>query len=124
MKSVMSHDFGQVPLTDIERSTFDRSHGYKTAFDSGYLVPFYVDEVLPGDEFSVNANILARLSSPLVTPVMDNVFLDTFFFYVPTRLVWKNFVKMMGERVCPNDSVDYPFPQLNSDFGFDVGSLT
>ena len=52
MKSVMSHDFGQVPLTEIERSTFDRSHGCKTAFNSGYLVPFYCDEVLPGDDFS------------------------------------------------------------------------
>lgn len=123
MKSVMSHDFGQVPLTDIERSTFDRSHGYKTAFDSGVLVPFYCDEVLPGDEFKLTANILARLSSPLVTPVMDNVFLDTFFFYVPSRLVWKNFVKMMGERVCPNDSIDYSVPTINSGGGFAVGSL-
>lgn len=124
MKSVMSHDFGQVPLTDIERSTFDRSHGYKTAFNSGVLVPFYIDEVLPGDEFKVNANLLARLSSPLVTPVMDNIFLDTFYFYVPSRLVWKNFVKMMGERVCPNDSIDYSVPTINSGAtGFAVGSL-
>lgn len=124
MKSVMSHDFGQVPLTDIERSTFDRSHGVKTAFDSGYLVPFYLDEVLPGDDFRVNANLLARLSSPLVTPVMDNMFLDTFYFYVPSRLVWSNWVKMMGERVCPNDSIDYTCPTINSGSdGFKVGSL-
>ena len=66
MKSVMSHDFGQVPLTDIERSTFDRSHGYKTAFNSGYLVPFYVDEVLPGDEFS------RCLSVPMISEPVKN----------------------------------------------------
>ncbi len=123
MKSVMKKDFGRLPETDIQRSTFDRSCGYKTAFNSGYLVPIYLDEVLPGDEFRMDANLFARLS-PTVTPPMDNVFVDTQWFFCPSRLLWTNFVKMMGERVNPKDSIDYLVPQLDSgDKGFEVGSL-
>lgn len=123
MKSVMSHDFSRIPKTDSPRSSFDRSHGVKTAFDSGYLIPIEVQEVLPGDEVNLTANLFARLA-PVVTPVMDNVFLDTQFFFVPSRLLWTNFVKMMGERVNPRDSIDYLTPQLNSGTsGFSVGSL-
>lgn len=123
MKSVMKKDFGRLPETDIQRSTFDRSCGYKTAFNSGYLVPIYLDEVLPGDEFRMDANLFARLS-PTVTPPMDNVFVDTQWFFCPSRLLWTNFVKMMGERVNPKDSIDYLVPQLDSGAkGFEVGSL-
>lgn len=102
--------FAQVPRADIPRSTFDRSHGHKTAFDAGYLVPIYVDEALPGDTFSMSATVLARLSTPL-KPIMDNLFLDLFFFAVPLRLVWANFVKMCGEQVNPGDSTSYTTPQ-------------
>lgn len=126
MKSVMKHDFSRIPQTDMPRSCFDRSHGLKTAFDSGYLIPIEVQEVLPGDEVSMDCNIFARLA-PAVTPVMDNVFLDTQWFYCPSRLLWTNFVKMMGERVNPRDSIDYLVPQLSatggSSGGFAVGSL-
>lgn len=122
MKSIMTHDFSRVPATTAPRSTFDRSHGLKTAFDSGYLVPVEVQEVLPGDEVKFNANFFGRLA-PTVTPVMDNVFFDTQAFFVPSRLIWTNFVKMMGERVNPNDSIDFLVPQLNSGNGFAVGSL-
>lgn len=122
MKSVMKHSFGRIPQTEISRSTFDRSHGIKTAFDSGYLVPIYVDEVLPGDTFKLTANMLARMSTPIV-PIMDNVFLETQWFFCPSRLLWTNFTKMMGERVNPKDSIDYLVPQINSGTGFAVGSL-
>lgn len=122
MKSVMLHDFSRIPQTEIQRSTFDRSHGLKTAFDSGYLVPIELQEVLPGDTVDFDATLLARLPST-VTPIMDNVFLDTQFFFVPSRLLWTNFVKMMGERVNPKDSIDYTVPYLESGDGFSVGSL-
>lgn len=109
MKSVMSHNFSQVPKAEIQRSTFDRSHGYKTTFDSGYLVPFYVDEALPGDTFNLRATAFLRLATPL-KPLMDNMFLETFFFAVPYRLVWDNWQKFMGERE-PNDTTEYEIPQ-------------
>ena len=124
MKSVMTHQFSQIPEANIERSSFDRSHGYKTTFDAGYIVPFYVDEVLPGDTFNVNATTFARLATP-VCPIMDNMYLDTFFFYVPSRLLWKHWVNMNGEQVNPGDSTDYLVPTIttatSSDFA--VGSL-
>ena len=84
--SVMSHQFSQVPRAEIPRSSFDRSHGHKTAFDSGLLVPIFVDEALPGDTFNVSMTGLTRMTT-LLTPVMDNVFLNTFFFAVPLRLL-------------------------------------
>ena len=111
MKSVMAHQFSRVPSVSIQRSTFDRSHGYKTTFNEGYLVPFFVDEVLPGDTFNLNTTLFSRLSTPVV-PFMDNLFLETFFFYVPDRLVWDNFQKMMGEQENPGDSTDYLIPQI------------
>lgn len=126
MKSVMLHDFSRVPQSAIPRSCFDRSHGLKTAFDSGYLVPIELQEVLPGDEVNFDANVFARLA-PAVTPVMDNVFLDLQAFYCPSRLLWNNFTKMMGERVNPNDSIDFLVPQILApnfgSSGFQVGSL-
>lgn len=113
MQSVMSHSFAQVPSAEIPRSVFNRSHGYKTTFDADYLIPFLVDEALPGDTFNVNAAIFARLNTPLA-PVMDNMYLDTFFFAVPIRLVWANFVKMMGEQVDPGDSISYSVPTMTA----------
>lgn len=123
MKSVMVHQFSQVPRIECPRSKFDRSCGYKTTFDSGYLVPFFCDEVLPGDTFDVNATIFARLSTPIV-PIMDNLFLDTFFFFVPLRLLWNNFQKFMGEQEDPGDSTEFLCPIINAPSGgFTVGSL-
>lgn len=124
MKSVMHHDFSRIPKADINMSTFDRSHGVKTAFDSGYLVPIFLDEVLPADTYEVKASMLAKMLSPMVSAPMDNIFLETQWFYVPTRLVWNNFVKMMGERRNPKDSIDFVVPFLNSgEEGFATGSL-
>lgn len=111
MKSVMDHQWATIPRADIPRSAFNRSHGHKTTFDSGYLVPFYVDEALPGDTFNCSATVFARLATP-IRPLMDNLFLDTFFFAVPLRLLWDNFKKFMGEQINPGDSIDYLIPQV------------
>ena len=100
MQSVMKHSFSQVPKADIPRSSFNRSHGVKTTFDAGYLVPFFVDEVLPGDTFNLQTFGFSRLQTPLA-PIMDNMYMETFYFYVPLRLIWDNFKKMMGEQTNP-----------------------
>lgn len=123
MQSVMSHQFSQVPKVQIQRSSFDRSHGYKTTFDSGYLVPIFVDEALPGDTFSLHATTFARLATPL-HPFMDNLYADLFFFFVPNRLVWTHFVNFFGEQANPTDSVSFLVPQCTSPSGgYLVGSL-
>jgi len=113
LPSVMKHDFAQVPTAEIPRSSFDRSHGYKTTFDPGYLIPVFIDEALPGDTFNLNMATFARLATPLV-PVMDNLYLDSFFFAVPYRLVWTNFKKFMGEQDNPGDSTSYLVPTMQS----------
>jgi len=114
--SVMTHSFSQVPKAEIPRSSFDRSHGLKTTFDSGYLVPIFVDEALPGDTFSLNMTCFARLATPL-HPYMDNVFVNTFFFAVPYRLIWDNWQKFMGEQRNPGDSTDYLIPEMTAPVG-------
>jgi hypothetical protein len=122
-KSVSTHSFAMVPKADIPRSSFDTQYAHKTTFDGGYLVPIYCDEVLPGDMHNVKATMFARLATPLF-PVMDNLHLDTFFFFVPNRLVWTNWVKFMGEQTNPGDSIDYVVPQITSpEGGYSVGSL-
>jgi len=78
MPSVMTHSFSRVPSAEIPRSSFNRSHGYKTTFDSGYLIPVFIDEALPGDTFNLRMTAFARLATPL-HPFMDNLFADTFF---------------------------------------------
>lgn len=124
MKSVMKHLFSQIPRAQISRSVFDRSHGWKSTFDSGYLVPFLVDEVLPGDSYKVKFNFLARLSTPIV-PTMDNLFIDTFYFFVPYRLLWKHWEQFNGQQDFPGASTDYLVPQTSApaDGGFPVGCL-
>ena len=103
MKSVMAHAFSQVPRADIPRSSFDRSHGVKTTFDADYLIPVLVDDILPGDTFNVNMHHFVRLASPLLHPLMDNMYLESFFFFVPYRLVWYNFEKFHGAQDDPID---------------------
>ncbi|AXL15604.1 major capsid protein [Microviridae sp.] len=94
--SAHQHQFSEVPHADIQRSTFDRSHGLKTTFNAGQLVPIYVDEALPGDTFSCNLTAFSRLATP-IHPTMDNAFMDSHFFAVPVRLVWDDFEEFMGE---------------------------
>lgn len=119
-----SHNFAQVPKAEIQRSRFDRSHNFKTTFDAGDLIPVFVDEVLPGDSFSLNMTAFARLATPVV-PFMDNLYLDSFFFFVPTRLVWDNFQKFNGEQRNPGDSTDFVIPQMESpaSVGYAYGTL-
>lgn len=123
-KSVMSHQFSQVPRADIPRSSFDRSHGCKTTFDAGYLVPVFLDEALPGDTFNLNMTGFGRLATPL-HPFMDNLFIDSFFFAVPYRLVWDNWQRFNGEQTDPEDSTDFLIPTMTSPAGgYPVGSLS
>lgn len=109
-QSVNVHQFAMVPRAEIPRSQFIRQSTHKTTFDAGYLVPIYVDEVLPGDTFNLRATLFARMSTPLY-PVMDNLHLESFFFYVPNRLLWTNWQKFMGQQDNPTDSTYYEIPQ-------------
>jgi hypothetical protein len=112
-----------IPKADIPRSSFNIQKSHKTTFDSGVLVPIYVDEVLPGDSFNLSMTAFARLSTPIF-PVMDNLHLDSFFFFVPNRLVWDNWVKFMGERKTPDDSISYLIPECESPpGGYPVNSV-
>lgn len=108
--------FAQVPQADIPRSVFNRSHGYKTTFNAGELIPFYVDEALPGDTFNVRVSLFARLATPLA-PLMDNLHMECFFFSVPNRLLWDNWPKFMGERLSPGDSIDFRVPHIDAPAG-------
>lgn len=125
MKSVMAHSFSQNPDVKVQRSSFDRSHGCKTTFDAGYLVPILVDEALPGDTFNCDMSGFARLATPIY-PIMDNMFMDTHFFAVPIRLVWDNWQKFCGEQIDPGDSIDYVIPTMTSPTGdgYDEESLS
>ena len=114
LPSVMKHAFNLVPEAEIQRSSFDRSHSLKTTFDAGYLTPVFWEHVVyPGDTMHLDATFLARLSTPF-KPIMDNMYLESFFFFVPFRLIWTNFRKFMGEQDNPGDSVSYSVPQCPS----------
>lgn len=115
-RSVNVHQFAMVPRADIPRSGFRIETAYKSTFDAGYLIPVYCTEVLPGDTFSLNATLFARLATPIV-PIMDNLYIDTFFFFVPNRLVWSNWEKFMGQQANPTDSIDFLVPQVASPAG-------
>ena len=122
-QSVNVHQFTMIPKADIPRSKFDCESTHKTTFDAGYLVPVYVDEVLPGDTFNLNMTAFARLSTPLY-PIMDNLHLESFFFFVPNRLIWDNWQKFMGQQTNPGDSISYVVPQQVSPAnGYTIGSL-
>lgn len=122
-RSVDPHRFAMVPKAEIPRASFDRQFTHKTTFDAGYLIPVYVDEVLPGDTFNLKMTAFARLSTP-IHPVMDNMYLDSFFFFVPNRLIWDNWQKFMGEQRNPGDSISYVVPQqVSPTNGYAVGSL-
>lgn len=122
-QSVDVHQFTMIPKADIPRSSFDCQSTHKTTFDAGYLVPVYVDEMLPGDTFRLNMTAFARLATPLY-PLMDNMHLDSFFFFVPNRLIWNNWQKFMGQQANPSSSISYVVPQQVSPAGgYAIGSL-
>lgn len=121
--SVNVHQFAMVPRADIPRSAIRMQTSHKTTFDAGYLIPFYIDEILPGDSFKLKMTAFARMATPIY-PIMDNMVMDTFFFFVPNRLVWDNWVRFMGERDDPTDSISYTIPQMVSPAsGYAIGSL-
>lgn len=122
-RSVDLHRFAMTPQASIPRSTFIMENTHKSTFDGGKLVPVYVDEVLPGDVYNVKMTAFARLATPLF-PLMDNLYMDSFFFFVPYRLVWSNWEKFMGEQANPADSIAFTIPQQVSPLaGYAVNSL-
>ena len=122
---VRGHRFSDAPAMYMKRTKFDRSHVYKTTFDSGKLIPVFVDEVLPGDTTRLSVNYFARLATP-IKPIMDNIYLDWFFFFVPNRLVWEHWQNFCFEQEDPDDSTDYVIPTVsttgNSENAY-IGSL-
>lgn len=105
------HSFAKVPTASVQRSVFDRSHTHKTTFKEGILIPFYADEALPGDTFSVNLTAFIRLST-MLEPIMDNMYFETQFWFVPNRLIFDNWIYMMGEQNNPTDSTSFTVPQV------------
>lgn len=122
-QSVNMHSFAMIPKPDIPRSAFVQENTHKTTVDAGYLVPIYWVDVLPGDTMNMSATIFARMSTPLF-PVMDNLHVDTQWWFVPKRLLWTNWPKFMGEQLNPADSISYTIPQMVSKAsGYDINSL-
>lgn len=123
-RNVESH-FSQLPQANIQRSIFDRSCSYKTSLNAGDLVPFFVDEVLPGDTFDITTAKVVR-SQTLLTPLMDNLYLDTFYFFVPNRLVWDHWKEFCGENTSGAwaPSQEYTIPTIAApEGGFASGTL-
>ena len=110
---VRGHRFSDAPVMYMKRTKFDRSHVYKTTFDSGKLIPVFVDEVLPGDTARMSVNYFARLATP-IKPIMDNIYLDWFFFFVPNRLVWEHWQNFCFEKEDPDDDTDYVIPTVTA----------
>lgn len=125
MNRNLNERFSLVPDINIQRSRFDRNCSIKTSFDIGQVVPFFVDEVLPGDSFQIKTNLLARMQ-PMVSAPLDDLFLDTYYFFVPNRLVWQHWKEFNGENTesAWYPSVEYRVPYLLSgDTGFEIGSI-
>ena len=124
-RNVESHFALNPTRIDISRSTFDRSSSLKTSFNAGDIVPFYVDEVLPGDTFNVKTSKVVRLQT-MLTPVMDNIYLDTYFFFVPNRIVWSHWKEFNGENTESAwiPQTEYEVPQIQSpEGGWQVGTI-
>lgn len=105
------HQFANAPMVRAPRSVFDRSCSLKTTLDAGLLVPFFLDEILPGDTMKLSTNFLARLATPIF-PYMDNLYMDVHYFFVPNRLVWENWERFNGAQDDPGDSTDFLTPQV------------
>ena len=126
-RNVESH-FSELPAIDIQRSIFDRSHTHKTSFDAGELIPIFIDEVLPGDTFRITTQKVIRAQT-MLTPIMDNMYLDTYFFFIPMRLVWNHWAEFFGENTSSPwiQQTTYSIPQISSPNngldGFDVGTI-
>lgn len=122
MKSNMIHRFSNVPEANIQRSRINRSFTYKTTCSEGYLIPFYNDIMYPGDTFIGRATIFGRMATP-VFPIMDNLFVDTFYFGVPWRLVWDKFQEFMGEVNRSGEITTYEIPHRTVTTAYQPNSL-
>lgn len=119
--TVMGHTFARVPSAEIQRSVFDRSCGFKCTLDAGLIYPVFVDEIVPGDSLEISPTIFARLATQIF-PIMDNMYADLHWFFVPDRLLWTNFERFMGAQDNPADSVTFLEPVCVSTAG--TGYLT
>lgn len=121
---ITSHDFAMIPRSEVPRSAFRMRHSHKTTFDAGFFVPIYCEELVPGDEFRGVMHAIARLATP-ITPFMDDLTFESFFFFVPNRLVWDNWKRFMGEQKNPGDSISFVVPTLQASpaTGFAVNSI-
>lgn len=118
------HSFAAVPAPSVPRSSFDRSFTVKDTMDFDYLNPIFVEEVLPGDTINLSLNTFVRLATQKV-PILDNLWVDYYFFFVPNRIIWTNWKKFMGEQLNPGDSISYTVPQMTIPAGGpEVGSLS
>ncbi|WNK13578.1 MAG: major capsid protein [Microvirus sp.] len=122
-RSVKVDHFAMIPRADIPRSNFKIETAHKTTFNAGDLIPIYIDEILPGDTFNLKMTAFCRMATPIF-PIMDNLHLETFFFFVPNRLVWDNWTKFMGEQVNPNDSISFVIPTLTPSTGGEIPPLS
>lgn len=124
MKVPTQAHFATVPTTSRPRSAFNRSFSHKTTGQCGFLIPYFLDEVLPGDTIKFTSTIFCRLLTPLY-PAMDNLEIKTEYFFVPNRILWTNFAKQMGEQANPGDSISYTTPQQCGAAGtsYAVGTL-
>ena len=114
LPSTITKDFSRAPKANIARSIFNRSHGLKTTIDANFLYPVYFDNVMPGDTFQMNAHGFGRLATP-IHPFIDNLKIQTYFFFTPYRILWTNWQRFMGERdPNPDSSIDYLVPQIQS----------
>ncbi len=125
-RNVESHFALNPTRIDLSRSTFDRSASVKTSFNAGDIVPFFLEEVLPGDTFNVKSSKVVRMQT-LLTPMMDNVYLDTYYFFVPNRLVWKHWKEFNGENTesawIPETTYEVPQITAPADTGWVVGTI-
>ena len=113
-RSIPTHDFAMNPRAMVQRSSFGVHQFHKTCFSASYLIPIYLEEVMPGDMFNIGCQVVCRTAVP-VAPIIDNWMMDFQFFYSPNRIVWDNWEKMLGAQLNPGDSINYTVPQLVSD---------
>ncbi len=122
-RSVMQHNFATVPRANIPRSSFNRSSGLKTTLDADFLIPIYLDMVMPNDTFNMHASAVIRLNSPTLHPLMDNMKMDIHWFYVTCRHIWVNWARMHGAQDDPGDTIAYTTPILTRASAFNEGDL-
>lgn len=118
----MQYDQAVAPTITVPRANFNMNHGCKTAGDFDYIYPHFIEEVIPGDTWNLDTTIFARLATPLY-PIMDNMYIDVHYFWIPMRLVWDNSRKFFGEQEDPGDSISYTIPTRTTAGGWAENTL-